>query len=408
MTDCLIIGAGPAGLSAAIACGENGLKTTVIDEFMKPGGRLLGQLHEEPNNIWWNGCEEAEKLYKKAVTLPITLLLQTSVYNIEKKSGHWHVHTNKGSFKADLLLIATGAAEKSMPVPGWTLPGVMSIGAAQVMANVHHVKPGHHGVIVGVNVLSLAIARELALAGVKIEGIYLPVKNPATLDQAVPTDVFKSLLNFTHLAPSAFLKAGGYFARRSSIIQTAAVKMYPKNGFKVWGIPIKMRQAITQILGNNKAEKVCVSDISSSGRIIENSERELSIDFVCIAGGLYPLAELASIAGCPFKYIPSLGGHVPIHNEFMKTPLDGLYVAGNITGIESAKVAIAQGTLAGMAMALAKNKSISKQRINQAIQNVKTTREKALIQFHPDIQKGRDELQVAATSLKNQLSKTAI
>src|SRR5699024_9103016 len=65
-TDVVIIGAGPAGLSAAIECRENDLNVTVIDEFPKPGGRLLGQLHQEPDGEWWNGVKETKILVDKA------------------------------------------------------------------------------------------------------------------------------------------------------------------------------------------------------------------------------------------------------------------------------------------------------------------------------------------------------
>lgn len=66
MNDVIIIGAGPAGLSASISCARFGLNVLVIDEFMKPGGRLLGQLHQEPSGEWWNGIEESKRLQEEA------------------------------------------------------------------------------------------------------------------------------------------------------------------------------------------------------------------------------------------------------------------------------------------------------------------------------------------------------
>ena len=64
--DVVIIGAGPAGLAAAIECRKNDLQVVVLDEFPQPGGRLLGQLHEEPTGEWWNGIKETKKLVDKA------------------------------------------------------------------------------------------------------------------------------------------------------------------------------------------------------------------------------------------------------------------------------------------------------------------------------------------------------
>ncbi|WP_257350942.1 NAD(P)/FAD-dependent oxidoreductase [Pseudalkalibacillus decolorationis] len=405
MKDCLIIGAGPAGLSAAISAAQNGVDVTVIDEFMKPGGRLLGQLHEEPDHVWWNGIEEAQKLFDEVLNQSIDLKLGTSVYHIEKANDNWLVHTNEGIYRGKTLLVAAGAAERSIPIPGWTLPGVMSIGAAQVMTNVHQVKPGHNGIVIGINVLSLAIARELQLAGVHLQGIVLPPEHLLTKGVSHPMDVFQSLLHLTHLAPSPLLKWGGLLAGKSAFIQRLSLQMYPKNGFKLWNISVQMKRVVTEIVGHEQVQGVKTADLTASGDIVPGSERTIPVDFVCIAGGLYPLVELVGVAGCPFKYIPSLGGHVPIHDERMKTPVDGLFVAGNITGIESAKVAKAQGHLAGLSISEALGKLTENAEIKRAIEHIEKTREKALIQFHPDIKKGRKHMEtIAADFQKKEVS----
>lgn len=142
MSDVIIIGAGPAGLSASISCARFGLKVLVIDEFMKPGGRLLGQLHQEPTGEWWNGIKESKRLHEEAASLSVHIRCGVSVYNLDRDENNWFVHTNIGTLEAPFVLLATGAAEYSIPLPGWTLPGVMSIGAAQVMTNVHRVQVG--------------------------------------------------------------------------------------------------------------------------------------------------------------------------------------------------------------------------------------------------------------------------
>lgn len=160
---------------------EKGLNVLVIDEYMKPGGRLLGQLYEEPDGSWWNGIEESAKLFNRVNQAGVTVKLQTPVNNIETTAdGIWSVYTEEETFSTKHLLIATGAAEAPVPVPGWTLPGVMSVGAAQVITNVHRVKPGNRGVIIGINVLSAAIAMELKLAGVEVISLSLPGKNSMT------------------------------------------------------------------------------------------------------------------------------------------------------------------------------------------------------------------------------------
>ena len=385
MYDVVIIGAGPAGLSAAIACRESNLNVIVIDEFPKPGGRLLGQLHQEPNGEWWNGMKETQNLIDQAEKLNTEIKCEVSVHHIEKMEHGYTVQTNIGVFDTTNLLIATGAAETAVPIPGWTLPGVMSIGAAQVMTNVHRVRVGNKGIVVGVNVLSAAIARELQIAGIELHSMALPISNPVTKNHANPRHVMDGLVRIAHLAPSAFLRFGSKFAK-AAWVRNIAVNFYPKGGVKMWGMPIHIRKAIVQINGTEKVESVTMCDITPDGEMIAGSEKIIDVDFVCIAGGLYPLAELASVIGCPFRYVEELGGHIPIHNEQMETPLNGLYVAGNITGIESAKVARAQGTLAGYS--IAKNND----KIQQAMKDVKSTRDSASIQFHPDIVEGRNKI----------------
>lgn len=395
MLDVIIIGAGPAGLSAAIECRKNDLNTLVVDEFPKLGGRLLGQLHQEPTGEWWNGIEEAKKLVDEAQRLNTDIRTGISVHHVAKVDDHFVVHTNDGKFEATNVLIATGAAETAVPVPGWTLPGVMSIGAAQVMTNVHRVKVGERGVIVGVNVLSAAIAHELKLGGVDIHSMVLPSKNVISADQAEPYAVMERLSRIAHLAPSAFIRFGSKFAK-SPIVQKLAVKLYPKNGITMFDIPIHLRKAIVSINGAEQVESVTIAKVTPEGDIIPNSEEVVNVDFVCIAGGLYPLAELAAVMGCEFKYVEELGGHVPVHSEAMETAVDGLFVAGNITGIESAKVARSQGTVAGLSIAKRMTNDVSLDRqLDRAMQNVKTTRDNATIQFHPHIYRGRERVKAA-------------
>ncbi|WP_338651986.1 FAD-dependent oxidoreductase [Lysinibacillus sp. Y5S-8] len=387
----IIIGAGPAGLAAAITLAEKNIAVLVIDEYLYAGGRLLGQLYEEKPGTWWNGIVESERLLKRAKAVNVEFLLQTSVSNLEKVDQTWIIHTTKGIFRTQHLLLATGAAESHFPIPGWTLPGVMSVGAAQVMTNVHRVKPGKRGVIVGVNVLSSAIAMELQLAGVQVAAITLPPSNLLTKKNSNPLEVMNSLLHVAHMAPSPLVKMGSKLMK-NDFMKKLGISFYPKNGVKMWDIPIMLRKAVIEIVGKDQVEGVVLATVNTDGSLVKGSEQRIKADFICIAGGLYPLAELASLAGCPFHYIEELGGFIPLHNEQMETNLEGLYVAGNITGIEGAKVALAQGKVAGLTIAQHLNAGASKHDIKLAIQDVEKTRATAHIQFHPEISAGRQQM----------------
>ncbi|MEW9501732.1 NAD(P)/FAD-dependent oxidoreductase [Jeotgalibacillus marinus] len=392
MRDLLIVGAGPAGLSAAIEAAEQGLNVHVIDEFPRVGGRLLGQLHQEPNGEWWNGISESDKLYSRALTAGVDIQCETSVYDIEKREAGWHVHTSNGILKSKALLLATGASETPIPITGWTLPGVISIGAAQVMGNVYRVKPGQSCVIIGANVLSMAIANELRLCGVDVKEIIIPKSSLISKEAGHPISVLKSLMKLTHLAPNAMLRQLGKVGR--FFPPALAAKCYPAVGIKMFGIPIKVKTAALEILGDKQVTGVRTTKVTASGTPIPGTEKTVEADVVCISGGLMPMAELASIVGCSFQYVTELGGHIPVHSEQMQTNIPHLYVAGNITGIESAKVAMAQGKVAGLTIAAEINNRSGKldDLIDQAIHSVRKTRAEALIQFQPNIPKTREEL----------------
>src|SRR5699024_7803528 len=248
MYDVLIIGAGPAGLSAAIACRESDLHVLVIDQFPKPGGRLLGQLHQEPSGEWWNGIRETKALMDKAEAMNTDVRCGVSAHYIEKTDNGFAVHTNEGVRDTKKLLIATGAAETPAPIPGWTLPGAMTIGAAQVMTNVHRVRVGNKGIVAGVNVLSAAIARGLQLAGVEHHSMARAAASTVTADGSNPKKVMDGVVRIGHLAPSPFLHLRSKFAK-SARVRNIAVNLYPSGGVKMSGMPHHVRNAIVSING---------------------------------------------------------------------------------------------------------------------------------------------------------------
>lgn len=394
MSEVIIVGAGPAGLKAGIVCAKHGLSVTVIDEYMQAGGRLLGQLYEESPGNWWNGIHESEKLYEEAHGAGVNLALGTSVTHIEKHDGGWFIHTGQEVLSSAYLLLATGAAESPVPVKGWTLPGVMSIGAAQVMTNVQRVKPGDNGVIIGVSILGSAIAMELEMADVNIKAMMLPEKNEMNEAFSIPAKVMEAIQHVSHLAPSKLVKVASPFMKLE-LVRNIGARFFPKKGFRMWGIPVHLRKAAIEIIGENQVEGVKVADIDVHGNVISGSEDIINADFVCIAGGLTPLAELAGVAGCPFIYVEELGGYIPLHNEFMETALTGLYVCGNITGIEGAKVAIGQGETAGYA--ILNDYSAEDEFLNElrkSVTKLDDIRKSAPIKFNPEIEKGREKIQL--------------
>src|SRR5699024_2879285 len=142
------------------------------------------------------------------------------------------------------------------------------------------------------------------------------------------------------------------------------------------GMPIHLRKAIVRINGTDAVESVTMVDVTSDGEVIPGTKTDIAVDFVCIAGGLYPLAELAAATGLPFQFREELGGHIPIHT----------------TGIESAKVARAQGKVAGLSIINNQGKEKVASKLQSAMEEVNQIRHDASIQFHPNIEYGRKKV----------------
>src|SRR5699024_3165504 len=143
-------------------------------------------------------------------------------------------------------------------------------------------------------------------------------------------------------------------------LKKLGAKFYPRKGIKMWDIPILMKTAVKKIEGDTEVEKVTLVDLYTNGKEVPNSERVVEVDFVCLSEGLAPLTELISLTGCSFYYIEELSGYIPLHNEYMETEVKNLYVAGNVTGIEGAQIAMKQGEVAAHTIisSLSKNKNI--------------------------------------------------
>lgn len=114
------------------------------------------------------------------------------------------------------------------------------------------------------------------------------------------------------------------------------------------GIPVLLNHTILKAIGEESVKGALITALDDRWKPVPGTERELVIDTICIAVGLTPSAELVAQAGGQLKYIPELGGYVPLHDGDMRTTIDRVFVAGDVSGIEEATTAMIEGRIAGL------------------------------------------------------------
>lgn len=308
-----VVGGGPAGLSAAIAAARYGVEVAVLDENERPGGQLHKQIHKffgsQAHGAGLRGMDIGQRLIQEAESSKVGVWLNTVVWGIFD-GPRLGLRYGQKAFKleAEKVLLATGACENVLVFPGWTLPGVMGAGAAQTMINIHRVLPGRKILMVGAGNVGLITAFQFLQAGAQVVAVV----------EAMP-------------------HVGGYAVHASKLRRC--------------GVPILTRHTIKEAVGREGVERAVVGEVGSDLKVKTGTERPFDVDTVCLAVGLTPMAELAWLAGCQLVYKPDLGGHVPVHDASMLSTVDGLYVAGDLTGIDEAHTALEEGKVAGIAVA---------------------------------------------------------
>ncbi len=312
-TDIAIVGAGSAGLSAAYQARLAGAKVLVLDENRLPGGQLFKQIHKffgsREHKAGTRGYMIGRQLLEKVEEVGAEVWLEATVYGMEKDTSLGVIYQGENIVvHAKKVIVATGAKENYMAFPGSTLPGVMGAGAAQTMANVNRVLPGERVIMVGSGNVGLIVSYQLMQAGAEVLAIV----------EGAPT-------------------IGGYGVHAGKIRRA--------------GVPILVGHTIKRAYGDKKVEHVEIAAVDEKFQPIPGTEETYDADTVCLAVGLNPMTELLWMAGCEFCYIPAFGGHVPMHDEHMETTVPGVYVAGDVTGVEEASSAMEEGNLAGLAAA---------------------------------------------------------
>lgn len=346
--DAVVVGAGPAGLSAARALTLRGHAVLLVDEAPVPGGRLRAQWYRLGSMVW-DGVQEVRRLVDE-IGGGATWRLGTAVHALAgSASDGFVVDLGRESAQARAVLVATGATEVPLPVPGWTLPGVLTVGAAQTLWRGWHIPPGSRGVIVGTNPLGFAVAQELADAGLASLAVVMPPGGMATAHLGSVVAQWDRLLALAAGAPPWAKPVAGLLHGRPGW-RRAALHFFPPSGIRVPGARLQLTRQALALEGGDRVEAVVLQRLDAGGQPVGGPWRE-AVDFVLLAGGLRPLGELLGQVGAAMGYYEGLGGDVPLVTSQLATSRPGVFSAGSTLGIESARVAMAQGWLAGLGMA---------------------------------------------------------
>jgi len=307
------IGAGPAGLSAAIEAAKNGVQVAVYDENDRPGGQLFKQIHKffgsREHRAMERGFDIGKSLLEEAQSLDVQVILDSVVMGIyENATMNIMVKDHVEEVKAEKVVVATGASENMIPFPGWTLPGVIGAGAAQTMANIHGVRPGKRLLMVGSGNVGVVVSYQMLQAGCEV----------AVVIDAAP-------------------EVGGYGVHASKVART--------------GVPFYMSHTVKKAHGKDRVEGATIVQVDETWKPVAGTGKSFDVDTICLAVGLNPMSQVLRMANCEMVYVPSLGGNIPAHDLNQETSVPGIYVAGDVSGIEEASSAMIEGNIAGLAIA---------------------------------------------------------
>jgi NADPH-dependent 2,4-dienoyl-CoA reductase/sulfur reductase-like enzyme len=320
-----VIGAGPAGVRAVERLVAAGLRPVWIEEAPAPGGRIYQRPPEgfrrDHRALYGLDAMRAAALHEAAATLiPRTEWRpDTLVWNIRPRVGLLDVSHGGGAggkIGFDAAILCTGAMDRVVPIPGWTIPGVTTLGGAQVALKAQGVAVGARPAFVGTGPLLLLAALQYARAGAP-PALVLDTTSLATKLRAAPGLLWNAPTFLRGLRYTAALRR-----RRIRFIEGATP------------LAIEGEGAVAALLWHDAA-----------GR-----ERRTACDAVALGWGLKPEAQLADLAGVPFAFDAAGHNWVPQRDAAGRTQVPGIYLAGDGAGIGGAEVAELAGARAALAL----------------------------------------------------------
>jgi glycine/D-amino acid oxidase-like deaminating enzyme len=320
--DVLVVGAGPAGLSAAIAAAEAGAQVVVLDERSATGGQYAKPL--APSHA--DTAPDAQ--FRLGATLRHMAIAAGA--RIETEATVW------GGFAADeiaallagqavifrprRLVLAPGAHERPVPMPGWTLPGVMTTGGLQTLVRAQRVCPGKRVLIAGSGPLNLQLACELLAAGVKPLAVVEAARRPSRA-------AWRTAWRMASAAPDLVRQGIGMLLR-----------------LKRAGVPVLWSARLQEMRGRERVEQALIG-----GR---SFERRYDVDVVAVNLGFQPETGLARALGARQHFVDVGLGHLATEtDQHGRTSLESVFAVGDGASLGGSRAAMARGRLAGLTAA---------------------------------------------------------
>ena len=329
----LVIGAGAGGLTAAAVAAEAGVEVVLVDERPTPGGQYfkqplapLAEAFDDPQ--FAAGRRLIARVRAAGVTvMPGTVWSASLPLAILVQDGQGTRAVRPGQ-----LIVATGAFERALPVPGWTLPGVATTGAAQTLLRSYRVLPGRRVVVAGNGPLNLQVACELHRAGAEVVAVAELAGRPGPAKLGA---LCRMALN----APKLVAQGAAYLRdlRRA-------------------GIPLLHGHVLAAV------ENEGGSLLARLRPVAGGSVRAFAADAVTMGYGFLPANDVLRLLGCRHIYDPTRGHLVTVRDGDGRTTVPEVFGVGDGCGLGGAGAAEAEGVLAGLAVAEALGRSPSHDR----------------------------------------------
>jgi NADPH-dependent 2,4-dienoyl-CoA reductase/sulfur reductase-like enzyme len=314
--DVVVIGAGPAGLAATATAARAGLSTLLLDENAGPGGQVWRSISSTPvksramlGDDYWAG----EPIVQAARASGAEIIHRATVWSLDRNL-EIGVSIGGGStvVGARRVIIATGAQERPFPIPGWTLPGVMTAGAAQTMLKSSGLVPDGRTIIAGQGPLLWLLAAQILRLGGRI-------------DRVLDTTVRSNYL--TALPHALAFMTSSYFMKGLAMMREVRAKVPVMTG-------------VTELAADGDGRLAAVSYVA------RGKHETMPADLLLLHQGVVPNVNLAMAAGVDHRWDERELCWSPVLDADGASSIEGIAIAGDGAGIGGAQAAIWRGRIA--------------------------------------------------------------